>query len=211
MLNDLQKDLLAELVNVYVGQAAGMLSEMVNQRIVLTIPEVELIAISDVDRADQRHHIFFSEGHLITASLKFGHEFSGKAFLMFPAYQAKVLVNCCLGEMGPEMEIDAKSLLDTDLDVLKEISNVILNAIIGEFGNFLELKLEYALPDIELIYVFHTDNQEFLQNEVYMLILHTSFLLADINVRGVIIIALSMTSISNLLGKIDTLLEDAHG
>jgi chemotaxis protein CheC len=211
MLNDLQKDLLAELVNVYVGQAASMLSEMVNQKIVLTIPEVELISISDFDRADRRYNIFFSEGHVITSSLKFGHEFNGKAFLMFPADQAKILVNTCLGEMTSGIDTSAKSLMDTDLDVLKEISNVILNAIIGEFGNFLELKLEYALPDIELIYVSSTDQQVFLQNEVYVLILHTSFLLADTNVKGVIIIALSMNSISDLLGKIDALLEDVNG
>ena len=58
MLNELQKDLLAELVNVYVGQAASMLSEMVSQKIVLSIPEVELIAISDVDRGDRRYTPF---------------------------------------------------------------------------------------------------------------------------------------------------------
>lgn len=210
MLNEYQKDLLAELVNVYVGQAASMLSEMVNQRIVLAIPEVELISISDVDRADRRHNIFFSEGHLITSSLKFGHEFNGKAFLMFPADQAKILVNTCLGENVSDLDTDARSLMDTDLDVLKEISNVILNAIIGEFGNFLELKLEYALPDIELIYVSHTDNQVFLKNEVYVLVLHTSFSLADTNVKGVIIVALSMNSITNLLSKIDALLGDTN-
>lgn len=58
MLNDLQKDLLTELVNVYVGQAANMLSEIVDKRIVLNIPEVELISISDVDPGDRRYNIF---------------------------------------------------------------------------------------------------------------------------------------------------------
>ncbi|WP_209123500.1 chemotaxis protein CheC [Alkalihalobacillus sp. BA299] len=211
MLNDLQKDLLTELVNVYVGQAANMLSEMVSQKIALSIPEVELISISDVDPFDQRFNIFFSEGHLITSSLKFGHEFNGKAILMFPADQAKILVNTCLGEMITENDVDAKSLMDTDLDVLKEISNVILNAIIGEFGNFLELRLEYALPEIELIFISQADKTTFLQNEVHVLILHTSFLLAETNVKGVIVIALSMNSISTLLSKIDALLENAHG
>ncbi|MFC0215420.1 chemotaxis protein CheC [Paenibacillus chartarius] len=211
MLNELQKDLMTELVNVYVGQAASMLSDMVNQKIILNIPEVELVSISDVNREDLKHNIFFSEGHLITSSLKFGHEFNGKAFLMIPADQAKILVNTCLGEVVSGTDTQAKSLVDTDLDVLKEISNVILNAIIGEFGNFLELKLEYAVPDIQLVFVTHTDHQVFLQNEIYVLILHTSFLLADVDVRGVIIIALSMSSISNLLGKIDAMLEGANG
>lgn len=211
MLNDLQKDLLTELVNVYVGQAASMLSEMVNQKIDLSIPKVELITTNEVDPSDHRFSIFFNEGHLITSSLKFGHEFSGKAILVFPANQAKILVNTCLGEMTSAIDTEAKSLIDTDLDVLKEISNVILNAIIGEFGNFLGLRLEYAMPDIELVSVTNGDKTTFLQNEVHILILQTSFLLAEANIKGVIVIALSMSSISNLLYKIDELLEETHG
>lgn len=53
MLNELQKDLLTELVNVYVGQAANMLSEIVDKHIVLSIPEVELISITEVDRRSE--------------------------------------------------------------------------------------------------------------------------------------------------------------
>lgn len=212
MLNELQRDLLTELVNVYVGQAASMLSEMVQQKIDLSIPKVELVSTNEVNPKDHRFDIFYSEGHLITSSLKFGHEFSGKAILMFPADQAKILVHTCLGEMtSAGIDADAKSLMDTDLDVLKEISNVILNAIIGEFGNFLGLRLEYALPDIELISVSKGNKTTFLQNEVHILILQTSFLLAETNIKGAIVIALSMDSISSLLGKIDELLEETHG
>ncbi|WP_434067172.1 chemotaxis protein CheC [Paenibacillus sp. JJ778] len=211
MLNDLQKDLLTELVNVYVGQAANMLSEIVDKRIVLNIPEVELISISDVDPGDRRYNIFFSEGHLFRSSLQFGYEFQGKAFLMFPVEQAKVLANICLGELGESVIPNDPNLMDTDLDVLKEVSNVLLNAIIGEFGKFLEIKLEYVLPDIELIYVTNSDQQILLQNEVYVLVLHTSFLLADTDVTGIIVIALSMNSISSLLAKMDALLEADNG
>jgi len=209
-LNDLQKDIMTELVNVYVGQAANMLSEMVNRRIVLTIPEVELLSIQDLDPSDQRFRVFFGDGHLITSTLKFGHEFRGKASLLIPADQAKVLVNICLGEVAAEPDPEAIALMDTDLDVLKEVSNVILNAVIGEFGNFLGLRLEYTLPDIELVLVSNSDHTLFLQNEVYVLILHTSFVLADTKVKGVIIIALSMNSISTLLCKIDALLEESR-
>ncbi|MCP1133908.1 chemotaxis protein CheC [Paenibacillus polysaccharolyticus] len=206
MLNELQKDLLTELVNVYVGQAANMLSEIVDKHIVLNIPEVELISIKEVDPEDRRYNILFAEGHLFRSSLQFGYQFQGKAFLMFPAEQAKVLANMCLGELTENVDANDCLLMDTDLDVLQEISNVLLNAIIGEFGNFLEIKLEYVLPDIELLHVTRTDPQILLQNEVYILVLHTSFLLADTDIKGIIVIALSMDSISSLLDKINALL-----
>ncbi|HZG84258.1 chemotaxis protein CheC [Paenibacillus sp.] len=211
MLNELQKDVLTELVNVYVGQAAHMLSEMVQQRIVLNIPEVELLSLADMNPSDQRFKVFFSEGHVISSSLKFGREFSGKASLLFPAHQAKLLVSVCLGEVAEEADEESIRLMDTDLDVLKEISNVILNAIVGEFGNFLGLKLEYTLPDIELVFVSTADQSAIMQNELYVLILHTSFSLAETKVKGVIIIALSMNSIATLLSKIDAVLEDHRG
>ncbi|PYE48014.1 chemotaxis protein CheC [Paenibacillus barcinonensis] len=211
MLNGMQKDLLTELVNVYVGQAANMLSEIVDKHIVLNIPEVELISITEVDPEDRRYNILFTEGHLFRSSLQFGYQFQGKAFLMFPAEQAKVLANMCLGELTEHVDPNDFRLMDTDLDVLQEISNVLLNAIIGEFGNFLEMKLEYVLPDIELIHVTRSDPQVLLQNEIYILVLHTSFLLADTDVKGIIVIALSMDSISSLLDKIDALLEGNYG
>ncbi|MDD3270140.1 MAG: chemotaxis protein CheC, partial [Syntrophomonadaceae bacterium] len=42
----MQKDALTEMVNVYVGQAASFLSEMVNQKVILAVPEVELITVN---------------------------------------------------------------------------------------------------------------------------------------------------------------------
>lgn len=126
MLNELQKDLLTELVNVYVGQAANMLSEIVDKHIVLNIPEVELISIKEVDPEDRRYNILFAEGHLFRSSLQFGYQFQGKAFLMFPAEQAKVLANMCLGELTENVDANDCLLMDTDLDVLQEISNVSL-------------------------------------------------------------------------------------
>ena len=54
---------------------------------------------------------------------------------MFPAAQAKALVNACLGELDLCTSFsEARDLLDTDFDVLKEVANVILNSIMGGFG-----------------------------------------------------------------------------
>ncbi len=209
MLNPMQKDVLTEMINVYVGRAAGLLSEMVNQRVILSVPQIELIAVSPQDQSSQQFPPIFSPGHIISSSMRFGHSFEGKAYLIFPAEQAKLLVNACLGEdLVLQDNNDVLGFIDTDFDVLKEISNVILNAVIGEFGNFLDTKLEYSLPDIELIYVAESEQKLLLKNNTYILILHTAFLLAETHLKGVIMIALSMNSVTWLIEKIDTLLED---
>jgi len=210
MLNELQKDLLTELVNVYIGQAAAMLSEMVNHPIVLNIPEVELVKLTNSERLSQTYPGVFSPGHIISSSLKFGPDFRGKAFLIFPAQQAKILVNACTDEMMDINDIETQNLIDTDFDVLKEIGNIILNAIIGQFGDLLEVRLEYSIPEIELIHVSAAEQQIFLQQHLYMLVFHTVFNISEMAVEGVILIALTMNSVSELINKIDDLLEETY-
>ena len=210
MMNELQKDLLKEYVNVFIGQAANMLSEMANQRVLLSVPEVEVINMTDENATENRR--LFTHGHIVSSSMKFGHDFSGRALLIFPALKAKLLVDACMGveetantdsKLGADEQIE---LLDTDFDVLKEISNVILNSVIGEFSNLIGTTVEFSVPDVELVFVSENEQKMYLKNNVYMLMLYTSFTLADAKIEGVVIVALGMNSLNKLLTKIDEVL-----
>jgi len=211
MLSLMQKDVLTELVNTYIAEAASSLSDMVNEKVILNIPEVELITLSEFEQLNNMGIDLIHSGHIVTSSIRFGHQFTGTAFLIFSADQAKALINACIGEqILLEDSTDEIALFDTDFDVLKEISNIILNAVIGEFGNLLNLKLEYSLPEIELISVANSEKEIVSQSEMYILVLHTSFLLSETEIKGNIFIAFSMTSVTILLEKIDELLGDMN-
>ena len=211
MLSLMQKDILTELVNVYIGQAANLLSEMVNQKILLTIPEIMLITVSELDFSEYKYLSVFSSGHVVSSSMSFGQEFQGKAFLVFPTEQAKLLVTACTGEIALPIEsVNVVHLVDTDLDILREIGNLIINAIIGEFGNLLDIRVEYSLPEIELI-SFSETQKILLQNDIYILVLHTSFTLSKTRITGAVLIALSLNSVSLILEKINELAEDLNG
>ncbi|MBC8062135.1 MAG: chemotaxis protein CheC [Clostridiaceae bacterium] len=150
--------------------------------------------------------------HIITSSINFGKAFSGKAFLIFPAEQAKLLVNTCIGSQIPiDYSSNNINFIDTDFDVLKEISNVILNAVIGEFGNLIGLKLEYTLPEIELIFVTDSEKQILSQGDVYIFIIRATFLLSKTKIKGSIFIALSFNSVTLLIEKIDELIGEING
>lgn len=211
MLNEQQSDLLKEYVNVFTGKAASMLSEMANQKILLRVPEVEVLHMAQ-DGVDALKKIsLFSEGHIVSSVMNFGHDFSGRALLIFPAEKAKNLVDACLGD-GSGEDASSFSLEDTDFDVLKEISNVLLNSIIGEFANMLGVKLEFTLPDVELIFVSEFEQKMYLKNNnVYILMLYTVFTLAETKVDGVVVIALGMDSLNMLIAKLDEVLGEANG
>jgi chemotaxis protein CheC len=188
-----------------------LLSEMANQRVLLHVPEVEILSMEDGNDWELPTDRLFRYGHIVSSTMKFGYNFSGRALLIFPARKAKLLVDACLGEFDTrDPQSVCSDLEDTDFDVLKEISNVILNCVIGEFGNMLGVKLEFSLPDVELIFVSEEEQKLYLKNSVHIMIFYTAFTLAETKVDGVILIALSVNSLNMLISKIDTLLGELN-
>ena len=209
MLSDQQKDILGEIVNVYIGQAASLLSEMTGQEIRLNVPEVILLTGDSVDAELFAAEDLLSQGHIVSSSLQFSQGLHGKTFLMFPASQAKALVNACLGEIDAGIPSPSiRDLLDTDFDVLKEVANVILNSIMGGFGNLLDTCLEYSVPEIEMLFVDSDEQRNFLSSQSSILLLKTDFFLTTTSVQGVIIIAFSVNSMGLLLEKINAMTKD---
>ncbi len=209
MLSEMQKDVLTEVVNIAIGRSAALLSEMTRQKVELSVPCIDLLTIRDAE-SPIFSQISVDRGHIISSSIKFGTEFKGKAFLLFPARQAKLLVGLCLGDSVDETNINDKNLLDTDFDVLMEISNVILNAIMGGMGNFLESKLVYSLPEIEMMFVSAEGQRGLLQGQMYVLVLQAKLDLADKQFEGTILIALSLDSVAQLISRIDRLVGNLH-
>jgi len=205
VLNEGQNDLLKEHINVFIGKSANMLSEMAYQRVLLKVPEIEVVDVKNMTRSNRP---LFQHGHIVSSSMKFGDDFSGKAMLIFPAEKAKILVDSCMGEYDTSYSYNPEDihLIDTDFDVLKEISNVILNSIIGEFSNLIGTKVDFSIPDVELIFVSEDEQQMYLKASVYMLIMYTSFFLEETQVEGAVVVALGMESLNMLMRKIDEIL-----
>lgn len=209
MLTEQQKDVLGEIVNVYIGQAASLLSEMTGQEIQLTVPQVVLLTGDAIDIDLFAANDILSQGHIVSSSIQFSQGLHGKTFLMFPASQAKSLVNACMGEVDlGDMSSASRDLLDTDFDVLKEVANVILNSIMGGFGNLLDTCLEYSVPEIEMLFVPDNEQRQFLSRQASILLLKTEFCLTTTSVQGVILIAFSVNSMGQLLEKINAMTED---
>ena len=209
MLNEQQKDLLGEIVNVYIGQAASLLSDMTGQEIRLNVPQVVLIDGNAITEDPFIDNEIWPQGHIVSSSIHFSQGLHGKTFLMIPASQAKALVNVCLGEVDLDNPApDSRDLLDTDFDVLKEVANVILNSIMGGFGNLLDTCLEYSVPEIEMLFAIDKEQRRFLSQHSSILLLKTELYLAAASVQGIILIAFSLNSIGQLLEKINAMMGD---
>lgn len=207
MLSELQKDLLSEILNTNLGVAASLLSEMVNQKVILSLPSLDLKNGKEIDlRPLSKHNSEFRTS--VLSSMRFGNNFSGNAYIVFPADKAKYLVDACIGEKVEKNELFTK-LTTQDLDVIKEISNIIFNAVIGGFGNLLDVRLQYSLPQIEMTVVDSMDSG-LLPEDMHFLSMFNSFYLSKSQVRGMIFIALSISSENMLISKLNEMLVDIN-
>ncbi len=217
MFTPAQKDALQEYMNIFTGHAASLLSQMVNKRIIFSISELKLIHVNqqsaqerESNYRDQRLPLMF-QGHIVSSTIRFGRQFSGKAHLVFPVEDSKYLVQLCLPEdTDSELNIPGE-LTDTDYDAIREIGNVILNSIAGGFGNLLEVPLEIELPEVKVLASFNPmEEKEDLKSERYILIFFNSFSVQDSDVAGAVVVVLSIDSITMLLKKIDQVLLDCE-
>ena len=207
MLTTTQEDILKELYNVFVGEAANLLSEILQKRIFLSVPEITLLGLQELKSGNQEELTPVINGTVLSTSLKFGNVFSGRADFIFPAEQIKYLTALCLGEEYTE-EAEELSFNDEDFDVVKEIGNIILNSIMGGMGSLLEMKLEYDVPQV----ILHNAGEFYKtltsSGDSNVLLLYVSFDVDNSKVLGIILIKFSLESIEFLIQKVDEISRD---
>lgn len=201
-----QVDALKEYMNQFIGQSASLLSEMINKKVQLEIPDIQLFKRELVDNVqDLLPEIFKS--YVVSSNISFGDNFSGQARLVFPKQKIKKLVALCMDE-----ELDASDdLTDTDFDAIRELGNIILNAIVGSMGNLVELKLDYDMPMVEVIHIPTEAEKIFSKESEYLLLIKNKFSVDGDNIEGVIMVMLSMSSTDVLIKKVDQLMVEIYG
>ena len=211
MFSPMQKDLLIELLNIHIGQSANTLSEMINERVLLSIPEMEVIKDYNTNILDILYPGQLKLNEILISSITFGKRFHGKAFIVFPPINARSLINACLCVPKSAQLITTSNYDESDLDILKEISNVILNALIGEFGNLLNIKMEYTAPDIHSTLKSSIEEIISFSKETVILVLHSKFSLGGNEMAGSILVSLGTDSIALMIEKINILLGELNG
>jgi chemotaxis protein CheC len=132
-----QIDALKEMVNIGVGHAAGVLNAMLNSRIQLHVPVVEMMSYEELQVKIKS----MGRGDLSSVRLGFKGPFSGNASIVFPAEGAIKLVSILTGA-----EADSNDLNEMRVGTLTEVGNIVLNGVMGAIGNELKLHVFYSLP-----------------------------------------------------------------
>nr|WP_314463075.1 chemotaxis protein CheC [uncultured Clostridium sp.] len=205
---DMTQDILKELFNISVGRAAGILSDIVQQKIYLNVPNVRILNVSSESYAIDEYISMKKNGTLMVSTLSFKESYTGKASLIFSAEKMKTFISLCLQE--EQTDTDDMDFNDVDFDIIKEIGNIILNCILGETGNLLNINFKYTLPEVRLFNLseFKYDYQN--TGNLYVLLLYITFIIGDTEIEGAIIVDLSLHSLNDLLTRISQLEESLY-
>jgi chemotaxis protein CheC len=190
LITEEQLDALQEFINIGIGRSAGMLNEMLDAPIQLSVPVLQVF-----DGSALRKELAYR----LDKHRCFAGSFSGSAELLFSTESASALVALLTGE-----DRDSPDLDSVKIGTLTEVGNIVINGVLGSLSNLLKQHMSYALP------TYYEGTIEQLLSSNHLFNLDTVFLLAQarfeikqLEIVGEIILIFEVTSFSELLKCVD--------
>jgi len=133
-IDNIKKDILKEVVNIGAGNAASAFSEMVGQKVDMTVPSVELIPLEELPSITGDE-----EDYIACIMINFSGEISGKVLLIVEMFNVeKILKLIFAGDELPERDIQHSAL--------NELGNILSGAYLKAINNFTGLDLNQNVP-----------------------------------------------------------------
>ncbi|MCK4305575.1 MAG: chemotaxis protein CheC [Candidatus Eisenbacteria sp.] len=198
------RDILAELINVGLGHAAGQLNDMFGLPVALEIPSVDLLLPNEVEETLREKF-----GARVSAvSLDFSGSLVGTASLVLPTESALRLISAL-----DEEDMDAvnsepmpqRGPSEPD-DTLEEVGNILINSVLGAVANGLGQHLVFSVPETvedPMGRIAIADNST--SEDSRILFAQTGFSIKHLLVSGSITLLFQIGSVDALLEAIDNI------
>lgn len=190
---------LQELVNIGVGQAAGILNEMLCFHIELQVPFIKIISSTDLKQELEGR---LNGEPLSLVDLSFSGLLMGSAQLIFPKDSASMLVTILTGETPDTPDLDA-----VKIGTLLEVGNILLNGVMGAISNTVVEHFDYSLPTYREGSVANLLSFQSLDSKATILLAKTFFSIETLKISGQIILILQVGGLDVLLNAINLLAE----
>jgi chemotaxis protein CheC len=190
-----QIDAVREVINIGIGQAAGVLNEMLDSHVVLRVPMIEILEPAELN--DFSHA--YNRMMLSAVQLGFKGSFSGNASLVFQTESAIKLVSLLTEEDPGSPDLDAMMI-----GTLTEVGNIVLNGVMGAIGNTAQAYITYSVPNYvdrpaEIIQT--TKNHDSAETSVIWV--QTNFTIEEHSIDGDLILLFEIGSLAWFLAAID--------
>jgi chemotaxis protein CheC len=191
-----QHDALIELLNIGFGRAAASLSDLTGHRVLLEVPQVSVHPIDELNQALKP----YVADEVASVHQIFSGPVAGDALLLLDYAGAGMLKELLTNEPPLPLPIDASAR-----EVLTEVGNILLNACLGTFGNILHVQVSFSVPHLNLETLYEVMRSLLINREGlrFALVVHAGFKLRDTEVRGYLVIVLSVASLDRLLRAVE--------
>jgi len=189
-----QIDALRELINIGVGKAAAVLSEMVACHITLQVPYIKMLSKTNLQQEIQG----LGMDRFAAVKLGFHGSFTGTAALVFPPESALKLAQVLTNEEPGTQDLD-----EVMVGTISEVGNIIINGVMGSISNILKQHINYSLPTYVEDVIGNLLHMHYAHTETAIIFAHTQFTIEQLEIEGNIILLFETRSFDALISAID--------
>ncbi|TLX73730.1 hypothetical protein E9993_14830 [Labilibacter sediminis] len=190
IISELQLDTLKEIINIGVGRSSSSLNKILDKRILLEVPVIDVIDYKNVNSRIVNQN----KSKLSIVKMQFKGELSGICELVFSTEGASKIVTIILDDHTQKAELDDQLKINT----LSEVGNMILNALMGTLGNLLKTRIGYNIPRyLECMPNEITNNVS--PSSKYVIYAETLFRILNEDIAGSFILFFEIESFDSLL------------
>ena len=136
-----QLDVLREIGTIGAGRAATALADLLNTKVEITLPEVKLIPLENLDKI-----LGDPEKSFFVLNTGIEGDIGGRIFLLFPPREARVLGSSLTGKDPNSVDFN-DALFQSSL---KETANILVGAYMNALSDITGLSILYSVPSLAL-------------------------------------------------------------
>lgn len=137
MKSEIKTDALLEVVNVGTGQAATALSQLLGQKVLINVPDMQMVSLSDVPG-----HLGGPERPIVGIYFTINGDLGGRILLLFAQESGHRLASMLTGEgNGSTMTLD-----EISRSSIMEMGNIIANSYLNGMAGLLDMSLLPSIP-----------------------------------------------------------------
>ncbi len=142
-INSMYFDVLKEIGNIGAGNAATSLAQMLQSKVDMTVPRVELLDFNEIGEAIGGADRIMAGIYLVVQG-----DITGSMMFLLDRTSAHTLVSKLMG-MGP-MDNDSEVFTEMEESALKEIGNIITGAYLNSLAGMTNMKITESIPDLRV-------------------------------------------------------------
>lgn len=144
-LNDIQYDVLREIGNIGAGNATTALSQMLNQKMDMSVPKVALVPFNEIS------DVMGSEDQTVVGiMLGFEGDVEGMMMFLFDTKSAHHLVNTLMMRDKEDGVEEGADFTDMDMSALNEIGNIVSGSYLTAISKLTNLKMISTVPEMTI-------------------------------------------------------------